>query len=169
MGKSLLLMELGRRLAAGTDQYLAGLFDIPGTSDPMLRAVQDLYARWLQGVDLPHRPIVLSDIADALDGRLRDLSSQLGEPRPSGRSGTADAEVVVDHPPALRGQPSLAARVTRSYWRAVDWLLRSTWANVHSDMDHRGPPQMGGGDLELTRRRPPRSAPGRRLGDHGGQ
>jgi hypothetical protein len=70
MGKSWLLMELGRRLAAGTDQYLVGLFDNPGTSDPVLRAVQDLYARWLQRVDLPHRSIVLSDIADALEGRL---------------------------------------------------------------------------------------------------
>ncbi|HTY28860.1 MAG TPA: hypothetical protein VMD51_12095 [Mycobacterium sp.] len=28
------------------------------------------------------------------------------------------------------GQPSACARATRSYWRAVDSLLRSTWVRL---------------------------------------
>ena len=31
---------------------------------------------------------------------------------------------------ASRGQPSWRARLTRSYWRAVDSVFRSTWARV---------------------------------------
>jgi|GEM_PF-1380868 len=31
---------------------------------------------------------------------------------------------------ASRGQPSCRARLTRSYWRAVDSVFRSTWARV---------------------------------------
>ena len=57
-----------------------------------------------------------------------DLGGQLGEPGPARGTGTADAEVVIDHLTAPLGQPSAWARAARSYWRAVDSLLRSTWA-----------------------------------------
>ena len=48
MGKSWLLTELSRRLSASSSQYLVGFTESLGeTSDLLLRAVVDLYTRWL--------------------------------------------------------------------------------------------------------------------------
>ena len=92
-----------------------------------------------------------------------DLSSQLGEPRPSGRTGAADAEVVIDHPhraarpPQFGGPGDQVVLAGGGLGVALNLGQRGL-----PNIDHRGPPQMGGGDLELPHRPPPRSPPGRR-------
>ena len=84
-----------------------------------------------------------------------DLGGQLGEPGPARGAGTADAEVVIDHPhraarPAQRlgpcGQIVLAGG---RFLVAVD-LGEAGLA----DIDDRGSPQVPGGDLRLIHRRP---------------
>ena len=92
-----------------------------------------------------------------------DLGGQLGEPRAAGRAGPADAQVVVDHPhgaawPAQplgpRDQVVLAGGGLPV---AVDLRQRGL-----ADIDHRRPPQMRGGHLELTHQRSPPSRSARR-------
>ena len=99
-----------------------------------------------------------------------DLGGQLGEPGPAGGAGAADAEVVVDHPdraarPAQLGGPRDEVVLAGGGLRVALELGQGGLA----DIDHRGPPQMRGGDLAVTHRRPPPSRWLRRLGDHRSQ
>lgn len=91
-----------------------------------------------------------------------DLGGQFGKPRSASRAGPAHTQVVVDHSDRAARPAQLLCPggqvVLASGGLDVAFHLRQSGL---PDIDHGGSPQLRGGDLMVTHRRPPRSRPPR--------
>ena len=110
--------------------------------------------------DLTERAAMLGWPRSAVRVVDADLGGQLSEPRAASGAGPACPQILVDHAdraarPAQLGGSGDQVVLAGGGLPVALHLEEGGLADIH----HRGPPQLRGGDLEVTHHRPPRSPP----------